>query len=49
VPAFSILDEMEEILYLFYRFLIQVAENDDEKQDCDLDGCSNDLFTSAEL
>ncbi|EXB26954.1 hypothetical protein J537_1375 [Acinetobacter baumannii 1437282] len=31
VPAFSILDEMKEILYLFYRFLIQVAEDDDEK------------------
>jgi len=40
---------MGEILYLFYRFLIQVAENDDEKQDCDLDCCSNDLFIGAEL
>jgi len=49
VPAFSILDEMKEILYLFYRFLIQVAENDDEKQDCDLDCCSTDLCTGAEL
>jgi hypothetical protein len=49
VPAFSILDEMKEILYLFYRFLIQVAENDDKKQDCDFDCCSTDLCTGTDI